>query len=52
MISVHPGFGVIILSGAVGFGVNVQKANHVIHFRLLEPSQEDQATDRVPDWAN
>lgn len=44
-----PGFGVIILSTvAVGFGVNVQKANHVIHFtRCWNPAKEDQATDRA-----
>lgn len=45
----HPGFGVIILSTtAVGFGVNVQAANHVIHFtRPWNPAKEDQATDRA-----
>ena len=45
----QPGFGVIILStSAVGFGVNVQKANHVIHFtRPWNPAKEDQATDRA-----
>lgn len=44
-----PGFGVIILStAAVGFGVNVQAANHVIHFtRPWNPAKEDQATDRA-----
>jgi hypothetical protein len=44
-----PGFGVIILSTtAVGFGVNIQKANHVIHFtRPWNPAKEDQATDRA-----
>jgi hypothetical protein len=44
-----PGFGVIILSTtAVGFGVNVQAANHVCHFtRPWNPAKEDQATDRV-----
>jgi len=43
------GFGVIILSTtAVGFGVNVQEANHVIHFtRCWNPAKEDQATDRA-----
>ncbi len=43
------GFGVIVLSTtAVGFGVNVQKANHVIHFtRSWNPAKEDQATDRA-----
>lgn len=43
------GFGVIILSTtAVGFGVNVQAANHVIHFtRPWNPAKEDQATDRA-----
>ncbi|EOW6512459.1 type I Zorya anti-phage system protein ZorD [Cronobacter malonaticus] len=45
----QPGFGVIILSTvAVGFGINVQKANHVIHFtRCWNPAKEDQATDRA-----
>lgn len=45
----QPGFGVIILSTvAVGFGVNVQKANHVIHYtRCWNPAKEDQATDRA-----
>lgn len=44
-----PGFGIIILSTtAVGFGVNVQAANHVIHFtRCWNPAKEDQATDRA-----
>jgi hypothetical protein len=44
-----PGFGVIILSPvAVGFGVNIQEANHVIHFtRHWNPAKEDQATDRA-----
>jgi hypothetical protein len=43
------GFGVIILSPlAVGFGVNIQAANHVIHFtRPWNPAKEDQATDRA-----
>lgn len=43
------GFGVIILSTtAVGFGVNIQAANHVIHFtRPWNPAKEDQATDRA-----
>lgn len=42
-----PGFNVIILSPlAVGFGVNIQAANHVIHFtRTWNPAKEDQATD-------
>ncbi|NHZ44616.1 SNF2-related protein [Massilia aquatica] len=45
----RPGFGVIILSPvAVGFGVNIQKANHVIHYtRTWNPAKEDQATDRA-----
>lgn len=45
----RPGFGVIILSTvAVGFGVNVQAANHVIHYtRSWNPAKEDQATDRA-----
>lgn len=44
-----PGFNVIILgTTAVGFGVNIQKANHVIHFtRPWNPAKEDQATDRA-----
>jgi hypothetical protein len=44
-----PGFGVLILSPvAVGFGVNIQGANHVIHFsRTWNPAKEDQATDRA-----
>jgi len=43
------GFGVIILSPlAVGFGVNIQAANHVIHFTCIwNPAKEDQATDRA-----
>lgn len=43
------GFGVIILSPlAVGFGVNIQAANHVVHFtRTWNPAKEDQATDRA-----
>jgi Holliday junction resolvase len=45
----QPGFSVIILSPlAVGFGVNIQAANHVIHFtRTWNPAKEDQATDRA-----
>lgn len=44
-----PGFGVLILSPlAVGFGVNIQAANHVIHYlRHWNPAKEDQATDRA-----
>jgi len=44
-----PGFGVIITSTtAVGFGGNVQAANHVIHFtRPWNPDKEDQTTDRA-----
>ncbi len=44
-----PGFGAIILSPvAVGFGVNIQAANHVIHYtRHWNPAKEDQATDRA-----
>jgi hypothetical protein len=43
------GFHVIILSPlAVGFGVNIQAANHVIHFtRTWNPAKEDQATARA-----
>jgi len=45
----HPGFMAIILSPlAVGFGVNIQAANHVIHYtRTWNPAKEDQATDRA-----
>ncbi len=45
----NDGFGIIILSPlAVGFGVNIQAANHVIHFtRPWNPAKEDQATDRA-----
>ena len=33
---------------AAGIGLNVTKANHVIHFsRHWNPAKEDQATDRV-----
>jgi hypothetical protein len=44
-----PGFGVMILSPlAVGFGVNIQAANHVIHYlRHWNPAKEDQSTDRA-----
>jgi superfamily II DNA or RNA helicase len=44
-----PGFNVLILSPiAVGFGVNIQAANHVIHYtRTWNPAKEDQATDRA-----
>ena len=43
------GFNVIILSPlAVGFGVNIQAANHVIHYtRTWNPAKEDQATARA-----
>ena len=45
----HNGFEVLILSPvAVGYGVNIQAANHVIHFtRTWNPAKEDQATDRA-----
>lgn len=45
----HSGFMAIILSPlAVGFGVNIQAANHVIHYtRPWNPAKEDQATDRA-----
>jgi superfamily II DNA or RNA helicase len=44
-----PGFGVLILSPlAVGYGVNIQAANHVVHYlRHWNPAKEDQATDRA-----
>ena len=43
------GFGVLVLSPvAVGFGVNIQAANHVVHYtRTWNPAKEDQATDRA-----
>lgn len=43
------GFNVIILSQlAVGVGLNIVKANHVVHFtRHWNPAKEQQATDRV-----
>jgi hypothetical protein len=43
------GFSAIILSPlAVGFGVNIVAANHVIHFtRTWNPAKEGQATDRA-----
>ena len=43
------GFNVIILSPlAMGFGVNIQAANHVVHFtRTWNPAKEDQATARA-----
>jgi SNF2 family DNA or RNA helicase len=44
-----PDFGVLILSPlAAGFGLNIQAANHVIHYlRHWNPAKEDQATDRA-----
>jgi len=49
MFQEREGLGVIILSPlAVGFGVNIQAANHVIHYtRSWNPAKEDQATDRA-----
>ncbi|CAK0760044.1 restriction system protein [Gammaproteobacteria bacterium] len=46
--TVH-GFNVIILgTTAIGFGVNIVGANHVIHYtRAWNPAKEDQATDRA-----
>ncbi|MGH8551457.1 MAG: SNF2-related protein, partial [Methylococcales bacterium] len=43
------GFDVLILSPkAAGFGLNIQAANHVIHYtRPWNPAVEDQATDRA-----
>ncbi len=43
------GFNVIILSPlAAGVGLNIQGANHVIHYtRTWNPAKEDQATDRA-----
>ena len=44
-----PGFNVIIMSPiAAGYGLNITKANHVIHYtRHWNPAKENQATDRV-----
>jgi SNF2 family DNA or RNA helicase len=43
------GFNVIIMSPiAAGIGLNVTKANHIIHYtRHWNPAKEDQATDRA-----
>ena len=43
------GFSVIIMSPrAAGIGLNITKANHVIHYsRWWNPAKEDQASDRV-----
>src|SRR3989338_520608 len=43
------GFNVIIMSPlAAGVGLNITKANHVIHYtRWWNPAKEEQATDRV-----
>jgi hypothetical protein len=43
------GFSVLILSPvAAGVGLNIQEANHVIHYmRHWNPAKEDQATDRA-----
>lgn len=43
------GLSVLILSPvAAGIGLNIQKANHVIHYmRHWNPAKEDQATDRA-----
>ena len=45
----RPGFSVLILSPvAAGVGLNIQQANHVIHYmRHWNPAKEDQATDRA-----
>jgi SNF2 family DNA or RNA helicase len=43
------GFNVLILSPiAAGVGLNIQAANHVVHYmRHWNPAKEDQATDRA-----
>lgn len=43
------GFNILIMSPiAAGFGLNIAKANHVVHYsRHWNPAKEDQATDRV-----
>ena len=43
------GFNVVILSPlAAGVGLNIQEANHVVHYmRHWNPAREDQATDRA-----
>lgn len=45
----RPGFAALILSPvAAGVGLNIQEANHVIHYmRHWNPAKEDQATDRA-----
>ena len=45
----RPGFGALILSPlAAGIGLNIQGANHVVHYtRCWNPAKEDQATDRA-----
>jgi HJR/Mrr/RecB family endonuclease len=45
----YNGFNILILSPkAAGFGLNIQAANHVIHYtRPWNPAVEDQATDRA-----
>jgi SNF2 family DNA or RNA helicase len=45
----HAGFSVLVLSPvAAGVGLNIQQANHVIHYmRHWNPAKEDQATDRA-----
>ncbi len=47
--SSHPGFNVLILSPrSAGAGLNIQAANHVIHYgRWWNPAKEDQATGRA-----
>lgn len=44
-----PGFNAIVMSPlAAGVGLNITKANHVIHYtRHWNPARESQATDRV-----
>lgn len=51
----RPGFGVIILSPvAVGFGVNIQAANHVVHYtRTWNPAKRRPSDrPRLSHWAN
>ena len=47
--NVSEGFQVMVLSPiAAGFGINIQSANHVIHYtRHWNPAKEAQATDRA-----
>jgi SNF2 family DNA or RNA helicase len=49
MFNQSPGFGILILSQkAVGVGLTITSANHVVHYTLWwNPAVENQATDRA-----